>query len=303
MIRPCRRFWRNARKTEGMLTPLWRKKFLSSETRVALMRWGDTSPSPIHRHAAALIRKDLPEKNAVAVRDAKGEDGSGLEFRLRERKIEGPCDAGGQRQNGEQESSFPLSHFSIVTVCSAPRPKTSGEYISFDLVSRGPERAERQGPGQVAVRVESGRQGICEEQDSVVAHFGMMEAFPPSLVPFVRSVQLPQLFLALREERGIDRFKSGRERIIYDDEESLLGHDDIDRDDDQGTRLDRLEGLPVERLEVLEDRDPFVPGARAFASAHRSCALCNRGSRLHPSGPPAEAPCRRGRRKAPSEPI
>jgi hypothetical protein len=36
---------------------------------------------------AALIRKDLPEKNAVAVRDAKGEDGPGIELRLRERKI------------------------------------------------------------------------------------------------------------------------------------------------------------------------------------------------------------------------
>jgi hypothetical protein len=36
---------------------------------------------------ASLIRKDLPKKNAVAVRNAKGEDRPGVELRPRERKI------------------------------------------------------------------------------------------------------------------------------------------------------------------------------------------------------------------------
>jgi hypothetical protein len=47
---------------------------------------GGYLPEPDPPAPAPLIRKDLPEKNAVAVRDAKGEDGPGIELRLRERK-------------------------------------------------------------------------------------------------------------------------------------------------------------------------------------------------------------------------
>jgi hypothetical protein len=40
---------------------------------------GGYLPEPDPPAPAALIRKDLPEKNAVAVRDSKGEDGPGIE--------------------------------------------------------------------------------------------------------------------------------------------------------------------------------------------------------------------------------
>jgi hypothetical protein len=43
-------------------------------------------PEPDPPAPAALIRKDLPKKNAVAVRNAKGEDRPGVELRPRERK-------------------------------------------------------------------------------------------------------------------------------------------------------------------------------------------------------------------------